>query len=471
MTDGHDPMDVCGIPVIAAVCAVVGEGPVSLIGALFDLLAAAVGGAAAWLFEAMWFLIDETTLVDLTNPGYLTVYNLLFGVALAIVAIFFLAQLITGMIRRDPTALARAATGAAKAVLGSFVVVALATLLLEVTDQLTIGIVQAAGLTISEMGLRLGALFAGLSLLSIPAPGVGAIITIFFGCLAIAGVLVVWFSLLVRKALILAAIVLAPIALSGAAWDTTRAWFGRWAAFVVALIVSKLVIVLVMLVAVVQLDAPIDLDLQSIADPAAGIVLLLTAAFAPYLVYKLIAFAGFDMYHAISAEQEAKQSLNRPIPLPAAQPPSRGNSPATPSATPPDGDQGEASATPAADGAAGSGAPGGGAAAGGATASGGASAGGGAAASGGGAAGGAAAGGGAAAAAGPAAAVVVGAQVISEVAQAGPRAGATVAGGADAHAENAPPQPPTTPAPNSNSGGGGAPPAPPSSSPQPEEKA
>ena len=40
------------------------------------------------------------------------------------------------------------------------------------------------------------------------------------------------------------------------------------------------------------------------------------AGFAPYLTYKAIAFMGFDMYHAMSAEQEAKASLNRPMPIP-----------------------------------------------------------------------------------------------------------------------------------------------------------
>ena len=35
------------------------------------------------------------------------------------------------------------------------------------------------------------------------------------------------------------------------------------------------------------------------------------ANFAPYLTYKAITFMGFDMYHAMSAEQEATSALNR----------------------------------------------------------------------------------------------------------------------------------------------------------------
>ena len=40
------------------------------------------------------------------------------------------------------------------------------------------------------------------------------------------------------------------------------------------------------------------------------------AGFAPYMTYKAINFMGFDMYHAMSAEQEGKAALNRPMPIP-----------------------------------------------------------------------------------------------------------------------------------------------------------
>ena len=111
-------MSVCDIPVISNVCDAVGEGTASLIAAPFDWLASSMAGAAAWLMETMWTVFDTTTLVDLTQPGFVSVYNLLFGIALFIVAIFFFLQLITGMIHRDPTALSRAALGAGKSILG-----------------------------------------------------------------------------------------------------------------------------------------------------------------------------------------------------------------------------------------------------------------------------------------------------------------------------------------------------------------
>ncbi|MGK0721797.1 conjugal transfer protein TrbL [Leucobacter sp. W1478] len=442
-------MSVCDIPVISNVCDAVGEGAATLVSAPFDWLASTMGQAAGWLIEAMWTIFDSTTLVDVQSEGYLDVYNLLFGIGVFIVLLFFCFQLVLGLIRREPAALSRAALGAAKAVLGSFVVITLTATALEIVDQLCIGVVQAAGETTETMGDKIALLTAGLTTINIAAPGVGAIVTIFLAGLMICAVAIVWFSLLIRKALLLVAIVLAPIAFAGAAWDVTRGWIGKWAAFVVALIISKLALVVVFLIAITQVSTPIEADLSSVTEPISGIVLLFIAAFAPYMVYRFISFLGFDLYHAMGSEQEAKSAVNRPVPVPS-KPQSDGvkkvldggsGGGATPNATP--------AATGAPSTSALAGATSSGSAAG-------AGAGSGTGAS------------GAAAAAAPAAAVVIGAEVIKGAATAGPQLGGTVAGtaesataGADGSgaASAAPHSTPQPPAPRTD-------PAPPSTQPQ-----
>ncbi|MGP9618099.1 conjugal transfer protein TrbL [Arthrobacter sp. AOP36-A1-22] len=425
-------MGVCDIPVISAVCDTAGEAAASLVAAPFDWLAQAMGAAAGWLFEAVWSVFDTTTLVDVTRPEYVAVYNLLFGIAVFVMLIFFCLQLLTGLIRRDPTALARAALGLAKSVLGSFVVITLTALLLEIVDQLCVGIIQAAGETTESMGDKITLLAAGLVGINIAAPGVGAIITIFLAGLAIAAAATVWLSLLVRKALLLVAIVFAPLAFSGASWDASRGWIGKWAMFVIALICSKLVLVVMFLVAITQVSAPIDADLSSISDPLAGIVLMAMAAFAPYLTYKFISFIGFDMYHAIGSEQDAKQALNRPVPTPtkpAGDGPKKvldggnsGDSGGSGGKTPPPAK----TSAPQASG-------------GGASAAGGAGTAGGSAGAGAGASGGAGAGavGAGAAAAGPAAAAVIAAKVAKGAATAGPKAGTALGNQGEAAADSA----------------------------------
>ncbi len=149
-------MSVCDVPVISSVCDAVGEGTASLIAAPFDWLAQAMAGAAAWLFEAVWWVFDTTTLVDVTSAEYVGVYNVLFGVAVFVMLIFFCLQLITGLVHRDPTALSRAALGLAKSVLGSFLVITLTALLLEVTDQLANHPISDAVPDLVEIALRKG---------------------------------------------------------------------------------------------------------------------------------------------------------------------------------------------------------------------------------------------------------------------------------------------------------------------------
>lgn len=423
-------MSVCDIPVISNVCDAVGEGAATLVSAPFDWLASTMGQAAGWLIEAMWTVFDSTTLVDVQSPGYLNVYNLLFGIGVFIVLLFFCFQLILGLIRREPAALARAALGAAKAVLGSFIVITLTATALEIVDQLCIGVVQAAGETTATMGDKIALLTAGLTTINIAAPGVGAIVTIFLAGLMICAVAIVWFSLLIRKALLLVAIVLAPIAFAGAAWDVTRGWIGKWAAFVVALIISKLVLVVVFLIAITQVSTPIEADLSAVTEPISGIVLLFIAAFAPYMVYRFISFLGFDLYHAMGTEQEAKSAVNRPVPVPS-KPQSDGVKKVLDGGS---GGGGTSKAAPAATASPST------------SASVGATSGGSAAGAGAGANAGA---GGAAAASGPAAAAVIGAKVVKAASTAGPQLGGAVGGTAETAAAGAGGSGAAAPAPHS----------------------
>ena len=171
-------VDVCGVPVISTVCDVAGDAAGALVSAPFDWLAQAMGGAAAWMFESMWKVFDSTTMVDVTSTQYVRVYNILFGVAAVVMVGFFLLQVIGGMVRREPAALSRALLGLAKSILGSFVALALLATALEITDQICVGIVHAAGTNMEDMGDRIALLAGGLATLNIAAPGAGAVITI-----------------------------------------------------------------------------------------------------------------------------------------------------------------------------------------------------------------------------------------------------------------------------------------------------
>ena len=309
-------MDLCNVPGVNAVCGVAESGAGNTVTTLLVHLTAIVSDGVATLMRGMWALFETTTFVDVTSGAFTRVYNIVFGVAVAVMLGFFLLQLITGMIHREPAALSRAALGLGKSVLGSFVVVTIIAAGLEITDRICTGMITAAGTNLTEVGDRITLLTTGTGATVASGVGGALLVTLLLSVLAGCAALIMWVSLLIRKALILVAVVFAPVALAGASWDSTRGWLGRWANFVVALVISKVVIVVSLLLATAQLTAPVSTDLASLSDPITGVVLLLIAGFAPYLTYKAINFMGFDMYHAMSAEQEAKQALNRPVPVP-----------------------------------------------------------------------------------------------------------------------------------------------------------
>jgi hypothetical protein len=314
-------MGVCDLPGLGAVCDTAGQGVAFF--SPFQWLGDATVAAAAWTIEAMWATFETTTFVDLTTGHFTKIYNIIFGLAVFVMLVFFLVQLLGATIRREPAALSRAVVGLGKGILGSFVALGLLATALEITDRLCLGLMTAAGTTVEEMGGRMTALTAGFALSGAGGPVMPVLVVIALAGLMIAASFMVWISLLVRKALLLVAVVLAPIAFAGATWDATRGWATRWGAFVLALIASKLVVVVVFLLATAQVAAPISADLQSFADPMAGIVLMMVAGFAPYLTYKFIAFMGVDTHHAMAAEQESKHALDRPTPVPHRVPPRR----------------------------------------------------------------------------------------------------------------------------------------------------
>src|SRR5690606_6042259 len=152
---------VCGLPV--AVCGTVGGAAASAIISPFQMLADATVAAAAWTIEMMWAAFETTTFVDITSDQFTDIYNIVFGIAVFVMLIFFLLQLIGATIRREPAALSRAVVGLGKGILGAFVALGLLATALEITDRLCLGLMSAAGTNVEEMAGRISALTAGLA--------------------------------------------------------------------------------------------------------------------------------------------------------------------------------------------------------------------------------------------------------------------------------------------------------------------
>ena len=314
-TPAGTPTEICATPVVSTVCNTIAGSTADAATAVFTAMAHVAGQTAKTAFQLVWSVFDDTTVIDLTRPGFIAIYNLLFGIAVTLMLLLFLIQVATATIRHDPPALGRAVTGLGTPVIGGFLVIALTGLLLTVVDGLCVGIVHATGTTMNALGARIAALGLTLTAITAGSPGVAAILTILLAGLAITATVSLWVSLLIRKSLLMVTIVLAPIALAGGVWDATRSWTTKWVQLVIALSVSKLVVVVVFLIAAIELDAPLAPNLKSVSDPLTGIVLMFVAAFAPYMAYRFISF--IDLHPALAHEQDARQALHRPAPLPA----------------------------------------------------------------------------------------------------------------------------------------------------------
>jgi type IV secretion system protein TrbL len=254
----------------------------------FDAIAKSFANAAKTMCTWMWTTISDTTTVRLGGQWFRTDLKLTATIAAVMVAGLFVLQVIKGGLTRDPSALGRAVTGCATAFLGAAAAVATTQTLLIVTDRLCDGVVHTAGQ--GDLG-TLGRKLTPVALLS---GNYGAALVIILSILFVMASVLVWGVFLVRKAMIIVAAVFAPVAFGGASSDRTRPWVGKWIEFTVAMIFSKLAIVVIFVVALSLLGDP-GSGIAGLSNLLTGLLLLLLASFAPIMVLKLVHYIGGDI--------------------------------------------------------------------------------------------------------------------------------------------------------------------------------
>jgi hypothetical protein len=126
-----------------------------------------------------------------------------------------------------------------------------------------------------------------------------------------------------RQLLVIVAAVMTPIAFAGGAADITRSWVRRWIEFTGALIASKLLLVIILMIGMSVFEGA---GMQTTPDGqttssqagtqlAAGAVLLLLAGFAPWIAIKMFQFAG-DSLHVVHSQAVAASSGTRSFVIP-----------------------------------------------------------------------------------------------------------------------------------------------------------
>ncbi|KGN40840.1 hypothetical protein [Knoellia aerolata] len=266
----------------------------------FSHIAGYFGEASVKATTWLWEQIDEATTLDLTSPNLLREMAITGAIAAVLCVGLFAIQLIRAVLRQEPGGLQRALSGLVTATLGTALALAATRVLLAAVDALSAGVVQA---TMDTNVAGLGAKLTVARLTSQSNPAVVLLLSL----VTLAAVVIVWAAMLARKLMLLVAAVLAPIAFAGAAADFSRAWVRRWIEFVVAMIASKLLLVLILSIGVFVLEGAGqagDGATQQATQLIGGSLVLLMGGLAPWVSIKMFSFAGESIHAAHAAASQ-----------------------------------------------------------------------------------------------------------------------------------------------------------------------
>jgi type IV secretion system protein TrbL len=132
----------------------------------------------------------------------------------------------------------------------------------------------------------------------------------------------VWAALMTRKLLLIVSAVFAPIAFAGSLGDITASWVRKWIELTVALIASKVILVLIFVVGLGVLDNGVGEATvgggtsgqvaQSATQLVIGCLILCLAGLAPWMAIKLVHFTG-DSFHQIHSYAQAVQGAGQQV--------------------------------------------------------------------------------------------------------------------------------------------------------------
>jgi hypothetical protein len=269
----------------------------SAAGDAFSSIAHDFGQTADSAVNWLWAQTTDATAVHVGGTGFSLDFGIVATIAATVAVGLFVIQVATSTIRRDPSGLGRAAKGLVVAFIGAGVAIGTTNVLLAAVDSLSAGVVQAAtGESLPQVG---HAILGGSTLAAATSNPAGIII---FSMAALIAVAIVWAALTVRKVLIVISAVFAPLAFAGSLADVTASWVRRWIEVTVALIVSKLILVIIFVVGLDMLVKGVGQAgsgrAQSATQAVSGLLVLALAGFAPWLALKLVHWSG-DHFHQV----------------------------------------------------------------------------------------------------------------------------------------------------------------------------
>lgn len=257
----------------------------------------------SWVLEAVGFFVSGAldVLRNSSSPNVQAIwfagpgspYAAVRDLAVTLLAGFVLLGILQGLLHGDGPAMIRnIASRLPVAVVGMVATTSVAAYLLDLTDAASSAVLGSAG----DQSLHFLSGFG----VAVTTSG-GGFAAVIIGLLAVLGGLLLWIELIVRSALVYLLVAISPIGFAAVMWPAARGFLRRTIEILLAVILSKFVIAVALSIGVAALaGAGAEAELAaSVADGAslsagtllAGTVLLGVAAFAPFLVLRLIPVA------------------------------------------------------------------------------------------------------------------------------------------------------------------------------------
>ena len=284
------------------------------VGIMTGPITSLLGGAAGWAFDqvadgiAHWVLGAVAYFVN-GAVGFLTTsarpdveaawfagpgspYGAVRNIAGVLLLGFVFLGILQGLVAGDAAGMVRRIAGTLPAaVAGMVVTTSLAGHLLELTDDLAAAVLassdQQALHFLSGFGVTVNGLSSGFA-------------AVLLGLVAVLAALVLWVELIVRSSLVYLLVAISPLGFAATLWPAAKGMLRRTLELLVAVIVSKFFIAVALAIGVAALAGAGTANPNgTVTDQAAsglgtlliGAVLLGLAAFAPFLVLRLIPLA------------------------------------------------------------------------------------------------------------------------------------------------------------------------------------
>lgn len=266
--------------------------PASILGFTVGHLLAALSGwidaGAAWLLGQVGHGLGASTSVDLGAGWFLRNYRSMAAVAAVTVLPFLLCAAIQAVVTQRAGLLVRSAlVHLPVALLLSGVAVQIVAMGLAVTDAMSSAVSSGTGVPIAASMQDLERATGSLGAAGSQVPGFAVVL---IAVLVALGAVMLWLELLVREAAVYVTVLFLPLALAGLVWPATAHWCRRLVDSLVAVVLSKFVIVSVLTLAmgaVGSVGAP-----DGFAAVLAGVALLVLATCMPLVLLHLVPLAA-----------------------------------------------------------------------------------------------------------------------------------------------------------------------------------